>query len=202
MQIGIDFDNTIVDYDALFYKVANENNMVPVDTPVNKVAVRDYLRKMGQEEIWTEMQGYVYGARMGEAVAYPGAIDFMTRATKCGHDLFIVSHKTQYPFLGAQYDLHAAARAWVIEHLHLGGIPLIPSERVFFEPTKEAKIKRLDQIGCQIFIDDLPEILLSQHFPRTVQRVLFNPGGSYATGDFPTCIVIQSWADFDKCLTL
>jgi hypothetical protein len=46
MRIGIDFDNTIVSYDALFFKVAREQDAVPADTPVNKVAVRDYLRKI------------------------------------------------------------------------------------------------------------------------------------------------------------
>ena len=202
MRIGIDFDNTIVSYDTLFYKVALENNMVPIDISVNKVAIRDYLHKTGQEEVWTEMQGYVYGARMCEAKAYPGVIDFIARATKCGHDLFIISHKTKFPILGAQYDLHAAARDWVVKHLHLCGTPLISAERVFFEPTKEAKIQCLDQIGCNIFIDDLPEILMSQHFPCTVQRILFNPDSNYVAEDFPTCMVMQSWADIDKCLIL
>ena len=67
MRIGLDFDNTIVSYDALFHKVARERDCVPAATPVNKVAVRDYLRGVNQEDVWTAMQGYVYGARMDEA---------------------------------------------------------------------------------------------------------------------------------------
>jgi hypothetical protein len=202
MRIGIDFDNTIVSYDELFYKVACEKDVVPVNTPVNKLAVRDYLRKLGREEIWTEMQGYVYGARMDEAIGYPGALDFIKRAAKDGHELFIVSHKTKYPFLGVQYDLHAAARSWVTKHLHVGGVPLIAPARIFFELTKEAKLKRAGQIGCEIFIDDLPEILLSEHFPPGVQRILFDPECNHAGLELPGCRIIQSWSDFDKCLTL
>jgi len=95
MRIGIDFDNTIVSYDALFHKVARERDLIPHDTPVNKVAVRDHLRQIGKEELWTEMQGYVYGARMDEALAYPGVIDFLSSATAAGHELAIVSHKTK-----------------------------------------------------------------------------------------------------------
>lgn len=201
MRIGIDFDNTIVSYDALFYKVAREKDMVSVNTPVNKVAVRDYLRKVGREEIWTEMQGYVYGARMDEAICYPGVLEFIQRAAKRGHELFIVSHKTKHPFLGVQYDLHAAARSWVTKHLQTDGVPLIAPAHVFFEPTKEAKLLRAGQIGCQVFIDDLPEILLSEHFPPSAQRVLFDPEGNHKGGDLPECKVIQSWFDLDTFLT-
>jgi hypothetical protein len=35
------------------------------------------LRALGKEDVWTELQGYVYGARMAEAEAYPGVLDFM-----------------------------------------------------------------------------------------------------------------------------
>ena len=84
MRIGFDFDNTIVSYDALFYRVAVEQSLVPTDLPQSKLAVRDYLRKVGNEDAWTEMQGYVYGARMNDAIAYPGAIEFMMLARANG----------------------------------------------------------------------------------------------------------------------
>src|SRR5579862_1715508 len=131
MRIGIDFDNTIVSYDALFHKVACERDLIPPDTPVNKVAVRDHLRRIGKEELWTELQGYVYGARMDEALAYPGVIEFLSGAAAAGHELAIVSHKTRHPFLGPQYDLHAAARRWVERHLRQDEIALLPAAQVF-----------------------------------------------------------------------
>ena len=71
MLIGLDFDNTIVSYDALFHKVAVEQALVPSDLPKSKLMVRDYLRKVNNETAWIEMQG-VYGARMVDAAAYPG----------------------------------------------------------------------------------------------------------------------------------
>jgi len=72
MRIGIDFDNTLVRYDALFHRVALEEGLIPAGLPVNKNAVRDHLRAQGIEARWTEMQGTVYGARMAEAEAFPG----------------------------------------------------------------------------------------------------------------------------------
>ena len=54
MRIGIDFDNTIVSYDALFHKVAREAGLVPESVAATKVAVRDYLREIGREDDWTK----------------------------------------------------------------------------------------------------------------------------------------------------
>ena len=80
MRIGLDFDNTIVSYDALFHAVAVEKLLVPAETPVSKVEVRDYLRAIGNEPAWTELQGYVYGARMEQAEAYSGFFEFVRAA--------------------------------------------------------------------------------------------------------------------------
>jgi len=180
VRIGIDFDNTIVSYDALFHKVAREQGLVPPETPVNKVAVRDHLRRIGQEDRWTEMQGYVYGARMDEALAYEGVIDFIRRAGAAGHEVLIVSHKTRHPFLGPQYDLHAAARTWIEHHLLWDGRALLPADRIFFELTKEEKVARIAERRCAAYIDDLPEILLAAAFPPGTDRLLFDPEDHHA----------------------
>lgn len=180
MRIGIDFDNTIVSYDALFFKVAHEAGLVPLNIVQTKVAVRDHLRKIGREDDWTEMQGTVYGGRMAEAVAYPGAFDFMRAAQTQGHELFIISHKTRYPFRGVQYDLHNAARIWVEASLRDEQGALIPSDQAFFELTKEEKLARVGALKCDYFIDDLPEILLAPYFPPDVNPILFDPDDIHA----------------------
>mgnify|MGYP003339752174 CR=1 FL=1 len=51
MLIGIDFDNTIVSYDSLFYKVAAEQKAVPTTVARTKLAVRDHLRAIGKEDV-------------------------------------------------------------------------------------------------------------------------------------------------------
>lgn len=197
MRIGIDFDNTIVSYDGLFYRVAREQGLVPEETPVNKVAVRDHLRNTGREDLWTEMQGYVYGARMDEALAYPGVIDFFRSALEAGHELAIVSHKTRHPFMGPSYDLHQAAMNWIYNHLVHDGKPLIPEKNVFFELTKPEKIQRIGDFACDAFIDDLPEILQFEGFPAKVERLLFDPEDHYAKGGMDGVKVFRSW-DFIK----
>ena len=106
MRIGIDFDNTIACYDGVFRRAAIERGLVPADIGSSKNAVRDHLNGSGRKDEFTELQGYVYGARMDLAAPYPGVAAFITAARVAGHDLFVVSHKTRHPFLGPQHDLH------------------------------------------------------------------------------------------------
>jgi hypothetical protein len=195
MRIGIDFDNTIVSYDSLFHKVALERGIIPTDTQVSKLAVRDYLRNANQEEIWTEMQGYVYGARMEEANSYPGLIEALSSLKLSGHELFIVSHKTQYPYVGESYDLHQAARAWISRHLQYLDAPLIEPSSVFFNKTKDEKIKKISHIKCDVFFDDLPEILLAKQFPVNVRKCLFDPCGLHIDLNHNQIVRLESWKE-------
>lgn len=179
-SLGVDFDNTIVGYDALFQRVACEWRCIPDDLPANKSEVRNYLRRVGQEEVWTRMQGVVYGARMAEAVPYPGVREFFRTCRQRGLRVFIISHKTRQPFLGDPHDLHAAALEWLEQQgfFAADGIGL-SRDQVFFELTKEAKLARIAACGCTHFVDDLPEFLGEAAFPAAVQRVLFDPNGMY-----------------------
>lgn len=200
MRIGFDFDNTIVNYDQIFHKVASEKNLIQSEIPINKLAVRNYLRSQSQEDIWTEMQGYVYGARMQEAISYAGVFNAMQRMQEAGHTLYIVSHKTQYPYLGQQYDLHAAARLWIKTNLCVNNVPLIPAEQIFFELTKDQKISRIGQLDCDIFMDDLPEILLDDNFPNATQRYLFDPEQHYQAKNLSKIATVSSWMAFESSI--
>jgi hypothetical protein len=191
MRIGLDFDNTIVSYDSLFHKVAVEKGHVAPEVGKSKLAVRDHLRARGREAVWIEMQGYVYGARMMEAEAFPGAIDFLCHARGGVIEASIVSHKTLYPFAGPSYDLHKAARGWIAAHLVKDDMPLLPLERVFFELTKDKKLARIATSGFDIFVDDLPEILTHPAFPQRTLPVLFDPTGQELLP--PRVLRVTSW---------
>jgi len=194
LRIGLDFDNTIVRYDELFHRVALERGLIPADLPANKGAVRDFLRKAGREDAWTEMQGYVYGPRMSEAAMFPGVFDFLQFCRDSGITTFIISHKTRKPYLGPAYDLHQAALDWIAAQGFYdparGGLA---REHVFFELTKEAKLQRIAAAGCAAFIDDLPEFLAEPAFPPGTRKILFDPTGSVTPPRDQT--PIRSWAD-------
>ena len=199
MRLGLDFDNTIVCYDGLFHRVCVERGLIPASLPASKSAVRDYLRKIGREDDWTEMQGYVYGERMAEAEAYPGVLEFVRDCIRAGVPVFIVSHKTKFPFLGLQYDLRKAALNWLelqgfFDPERIG----LARDRVFFELTKQAKLERIAALGCTHFIDDLPEFLAEPSFAPNIHRILFDPNRHYATEK--TFSRLESWKEIGRFL--
>lgn len=199
MLIGVDFDNTVVCYDQLFHRVAVEHRLIPVEVPVAKCHVRDYLRQSGKEEIWTELQGYIYGARMQEALAFPGVLDFFAHCTRLGVPVRIISHKTRYPFRGPAYDLHQAAYKWLADHGFFDSSRIgLSSRHVFFDLTKQGKLDRIAQVGCTHFIDDLPEFLSEPGFPGNVKRILFSPAEPIPDEYRFRCVT--SWMEIDSLL--
>ena len=198
MIIGLDFDNTIVSYDRLFHRVALEKNLIPKEIAVNKFEVRNYLRQIGKEDVWTEMQGYVYGARMEEANAYEGAIEFLVWAQANGHELAIISHKTKFPFAGEKYDLHSAASRWIEGNLIIDGGRLVQEENIFFLPTKELKISKISSLGCDLFLDDLPEILTAEGFLEKTKKILFDPENKHFLPAGSSISKLTSWGQFKE----
>src|SRR6202171_5964771 len=100
MRTGIDFDNTIACYDGVFHAAALEKGLIPADLSRDKNSVRDHLNGSGRSDDFTELQGYVYGARMELVSPYPGFTEFAEAERYAGHTLFIISHKTKHPILG------------------------------------------------------------------------------------------------------
>src|ERR1700722_5900012 len=138
MRIGIDFDNTIACYDGVFHAAALERGLIPPNLGRDKNSVRDHLNGAGHKDDFTELQGYVYGARMELVRPYPGFVEFVAAARKAGHELFIVSHKTRHPILGPKHDMHAAARGFLTHRGFMGaGAGQIAPDHVFFELTTE-----------------------------------------------------------------
>jgi hypothetical protein len=181
MRIGIDFDNTIACYDGVFHAAALERGLIPFDLARDKNSVRDHLNGSGRKDDFTELQGYVYGARMDMVSPYPGFAEFIALAQEAEHTLFIVSHKTRHPLRGPPHDMHAAARGFLVAHGLIGNGPAaIDPAHVHFELTKEDKVARAAQLRVDAFIDDLPEILSMPGFPQGMRKILFDPDGHFA----------------------
>ncbi len=177
LRIGVDFDNTILRYDGVFHRVARERGFIPETLPATKEAVRDHLRAVGREDDWTELQGEVYGLRLREAEAFPGALETLGTWIAQGLPVWIISHKTRHPYRGPAWDLHAAAYDW----LEFAGVfegAGLPRSHVSFSETKEGKLARIAEVGCTHFLDDLPEILQASGFPEATRRLWF--GGTEA----------------------
>mgnify|MGYP001576378035 CR=1 FL=1 len=189
MILGLDFDNTLICYDKLFYQVALDKGLIPSDISKTKNTVRDYLRQVGKEDDWILLQGEVYGSRIQEATAFDGMQEALKNISTQNKRMYLISHKTRTPYMGAQYDLHQAAIGWLDRHAFFDMKGLGWQEnQVFFELTKDEKVQRIVQLGCTHYIDDLPEIL--RMLPDTVQKILFAP---HKTGAIP-----KGWKRLDE----
>lgn len=191
MRIAVDFDNTIACYDGVFHKAALERGLIPADLPSGKNDVRDFLNGSGRQDDFTELQGYVYGARMDLVSPYPGVAEFLARARQAGHEVFVVSHKTKTPILGPPHDMHAAARGF------LKAQKLIEESLAHFELTKEKKLGRAAALKVDVFIDDLPEILEHPGFPNSARPILFDPENRFGSSRFERH---GDWASISRAL--
>lgn len=176
--VGLDFDNTLVTYDAVIHRAAVDQGLIPAATPVNKRLVRDRIRERPGGEIeWQKIQALVYGPLMPQAQLIDGAGDFIKRCRAAALPVFIVSHKT--PFAG--YDetgtnLRDAALRWMASagFFDAGGLGFRRDD-VFFESTRDDKIARIRALGCDVFVDDLEEVFLESSFPASVKKILYAP---------------------------
>jgi len=196
-RIGLDLDNTIIDYEALIREEVAGAGLL-ADVPAgDKRALRDALRAIEDgEEHWTRLQARIYGPRLEKATPFAGVVQFVRRAAASGCELLIVSHKTP---LAARddsgYDLHAAARRWLAKN-SLVGDGAVPASDVYFEVTRKAKVARIAALGVDVFIDDLVEVFDEADFPRGVARWLFSP----SLGDASPSVdrAFESWKEIEQ----
>jgi len=178
LVIGIDFDNTIINYDDVIYDAALRYGLISVDTPKNKKLIRDRIRSLASgEEHWMRLQADVYGLRIGEARLSEGVSDFFYLCKVKNVKTYIVSHKTQY----AKYDedgidLRVASLEWMEANNFFDAQGLnLSSENVYFESTRQEKIQTIEKLGCTHFIDDLEEVFRESSFPEGMVKMLYSP---------------------------
>lgn len=193
MRIGLDFDNTIVCYDKAIEDLAEELFTLPKHIARTKLGLRDYLRAAGREVEWTAFQGQLYGPGMRYAHPFEGAIDTMQKLLARGHELIIVSHRSKWPYAGPRYDLHEAAKTWIANRLRPSGL-FVADEQAYFLETKEDKIAKIADLCCDVFLDDLPEVLSGRGFPASTVGFLFKPDTKEARVQEKQCI--NNWEDF------
>ena len=182
MRIGIDFDNTIICYDDVFCHLARERKLVPADFSGSKTELRDAVRATAEGDIaWQKLQGKVYGEHLNLAQMFTGVKEFIAACNSREQvEIFIVSHKTEFGhFDEKQINLRDAARNWLRSQGFFDAqLPYIHESNLYFESTREAKIKRIRQLACTHFIDDLTEVLHDPSFPSEVKSFLFQPDGN------------------------
>lgn len=178
LVIGIDLDNTIANYDDVMHAIAVERGLVDTGVRRHKRNLRDSIRQLPDGETeWQRVQAVAYGPRMGEAKLAEGVSVFLARSREYQARIYIISHKTDYARLDeTRTNLRVAALRWLDQNGFFGAEGFgLARDQVYFEPTRGEKVKRIADLGCTQFIDDLEETFLDASFPGAVERILYAP---------------------------
>jgi hypothetical protein len=197
LRIGIDFDNTMINYDAVFFGTAKRGGLIGSAVPRRKHAVRDAIRMLPEGELaWQRLQGQVYGRGIAEAAMATGFKEFLKRCRIEGCAVVVVSHKTEYGHHDAdQVNLRKAALDWMSAQGLLDGKYGITQENVYFESTRAEKLSRIAVLGLTHFIDDLEEVLTDPDFPPNVKRILF---AEEVNTQAASNIACSTWLEIEK----
>lgn len=193
MIFGSDFDNTIVDYNELFFSAALEAELIHSDVSANKTAVRDNVRLLPDGEVlWQKLQAEVYGPRINEAVLFSGFYEFLERCIVKEIPVYVVSHKTQYARRGND-DLRVAALGFMAEKCMFNtGAYGLREDRVYFAETRSEKAQIISLLNCDVFVDDLVEVFEESLFPEKTVKFFFNPDSGVTKPEFES---VSSWEE-------
>ena len=151
------------------------------------------MRSEGHDKVFTLLQGEIYGKRIKEAEPADGLIGTLKKLKEMNKKMAIVSHKTRVPYEGPAYDLHKSAMEWLIDQRIAGDEnALIPTERIFFEPSIEKKVERIKTLKCTYFVDDLKSVL--NKIPENINKVLYDPSGKAANSE-KVVQIMRTWKE-------
>ena len=119
----------------------SERNLVSSEIYPTKQSIRNYLRSKGLDHEFTKIQSVVYGERILEAKIADGFKEFLNKIYS-KFDIYIVSHKTQFPIKGKKYDLRVAAINFLKTNSLIGNDDcLINEKNIFLKVLKKIKLK-------------------------------------------------------------
>lgn len=187
MNIGVDLDNTLINYDAAFLVAAE---FLQINLPVafrSKTRIREFLRTQPNgESTWQKLQGLAYGRyACKHARLYPGVRRFLWRCRWQGEQVTVISHKTE--------QLRQAA----IDFLTLQGVldgqnSLI--QAIIFKNTREEKLACIAEQTFDWFIDDLPEIIDTLKEMERLKVIFFDPIGQVSSDS------LSDWQQIDDLI--
>jgi len=173
VRIGIDFDNTIINYHNVFHSLACEHGYLTEFVAKNKENVKQaILEKYGNDMPWQKLQSIAYGKAIFQAKAFEGALSVFQELKAQGHQLFIVSHKSETSHYDPTVQLRSFALQWLKSNNFVDE-KLIDNSSLYFLETLDKKITTISELNLDIFIDDLDKVILHKHFPKTTIGIGF-----------------------------
>ena len=174
IKIGVDLDNTLINYDDVFLLGAKELKLIPSKWYGDKIQIKKYLHsKDGGNIQWQNLQGKVYGKLIDHAKLFDGVYRFLWRCRERGLFVDVVSHKTKYGHGDSErIPLRNVAINFLENHnISIGQNNLL--NNIYFENSLEDKILRITDNQYDYFVDDLPEVLKNKNLPNNLCRIIF-----------------------------
>jgi len=180
MLIGVDLDNTILNHRTSLIAISRLmglENVGPTKTSLKKAIIDRF-----GDAHWTFAQALIYGPLSMEAEVYSGFYDFLERMHELEHQVCIVSHRTEKASGDERINLKNYARL-AVDRL-LGEYSSKYS--VYTENTIEEKLRTINRLNCDVFVDDLPHVLdlLQQTGSRAI-RILYRDSADSEVGSEP-----------------
>ena len=166
--IGLDLDNTVIDYTPAYRATAARMGLPPEFT--DRESIRPLLRRSEDDDLeWQRFQALLYTDGLAFAERAAGLSDFLDLCAELPVRVFIVSHKTATtPVQFGGHDLRGPAKAWLVDqgiapnHINL--------DDIYFCSTRAEKVQKIASLGCQAFVDDLIEVLEHPDLPMGIKR--------------------------------
>ena len=196
LRIGLDFDNTIANYDRAFPDVARILGYQTKATNKRDLKV-ELIASAEGETAWQKVQGLTYGKHIDQASLYPGVLEFVVRAKARNCEVFVISHKTQFGhFDETKTSLREAATAWMTSKKIVGhGFAQVNEAHIFYASTRDEKIAKIKELSLDIFIDDLSEVLTDSSFSAKTRKILFGPDLDQVANSDLEMLTSQSWRE-------
>ena len=169
MRVGIDLDNTIINYSNIFSEICKDYDL-KINKKNPKLQLKTYIRKYISKKKWTKIQGEVYGEKIFKADIFQNFKSFLKFAKRNSIEIIIISHKSKNPILGKKINLHSKALLFLEKKLDF---KFLKNKNIFFENSLSNKIKKITDCECDYFVDDLLDVFKNKKFPATTEKLLF-----------------------------
>lgn len=178
MKIGIDFDNTISNYDHCFNYIAKKflNIKKNNNSNITKTEIKsEILRKKNGQKLWMKIQGLAYGKYINKAYLNEDFLRFLLISKSRNIKIYIISHKTEYGhFDDKKIPLRLSALKWLKNKNILNNVTGLKKDNIFFANTRVEKINIINEFKCDYFIDDLKEVLNHNKFPKETKKIFYS----------------------------
>ena len=172
INIGIDLDNTIINYNPFFRKYLTNKESLKSNSFKCEVK-KKFAKSYRNETNWMKLQGKAYGECINEADIYQGFLNFLAIAKHNNANIKIISHKTTFGhFDKKKIKLRNRSIGFLKENLIYNGINYFYEiNDIFFFENFDSKINFINSLKLDFFIDDLPKVINSIYSKK---KILFN----------------------------